>query len=228
MTQLKITATKRGVGKKGRAELPEDSIPGVVYGREFESTPIAVDLRTVTKLFHEAGTNRIVELDIDGKTQDILFKEVQFNPVTDVVNHFDLYAIVKGEKIKADVPIESVGDSPAVVLGAHLASNIDTIEVEAIPSKLPEKFVLDVSVIKEIGDSLHISDIDVPEGVEILDDAETTVFKAEEIREMVVEDETAEEEELGEGEEGEEGSEGEEGEESEGSDDSDASPPSEG
>ena len=77
MTELKITATKRGVGKKGRSELAEGQIPGVVYGREFDSTPVAVDLREVTKLYHEAGTNRIVQLVIDGTEQDILFKEVQ-------------------------------------------------------------------------------------------------------------------------------------------------------
>ncbi len=216
MKELKLIATPRGTGKKGLAELVDASVPGIVYGREFESTPVATDLVKLTKLFSEAGNNHVVELEIDGKTQDILFKEVQFDPVTSDIRHFDLYAIVKGEKIKAQVPVNAIGDSPAVVTGAQLVAIVETVEVECIPAKLPDHFELDVSSIEEIGDTLHIYDILVDDDVTILDDPETTVFKAEEIREMIVEDDTPEEEEGededGEGEEGDgEDGEGEEG-----------------
>lgn len=218
MKELKLKATARGTGKKGLAEIVDTSVPGVVYGREFKSTPVATDLVALTKLFHEAGSNHVVGLDIDGKTQDVLFKEVQFDPVTSDIRHFDLYAIVKGEKIKAEVPVEAIGDSPAVVKGAQLAVNVEMVEVECIPSKLPDHFELDISVIEEIGDTLHIYDIIVDDDVTILDDPETTVFKAEEIREMIIEEDEPEEVEGEEGEEGEEGAEGEEGGASEGSD----------
>lgn len=211
MKQLKLTATTRGVGKKGRSVLDDTTVPGVVYGREFESTPVAVDLVKLSKMYYEAGTNHIVNLEIDGKEQDVVFKEVQFNPISMDISHFDFYAIKKGEKIKAEVPVEALGDSPAVIKGAQLSVNLDVVEIECIPSKLPDKFVLDVTSIEEIGDTLSVSDIEVPDGVEILTDPETTVFKADEIKEMVIEDETPEEEETeGEGEEGEEGEEGSE------------------
>lgn len=217
MKELKLKATTRGTGKKGLFELGDATVPGVVYGREVKSTPVATDRVTLTKLFNEAGSNRIVGLDIDGKTQDVLFKEVQFDPVTSDIRHFDLYAIVKGEKIKAEVPVNAIGDSPAVVKGAQLAVNVEMVEVECIPSKLPDHFELDISSIEEIGDTLHIYDIVVDDDVTILDDPETTVFKAEEIREMVIEDETPEEVEGEEGEEGDETEEGgEEGEQGDG------------
>ncbi len=211
MKQLKLTATTRGVGKKGRSVLDDTTVPGVVYGREFESTPVAIDLVQLSKMYYEAGTNHIVTLEIDGKEQEVVFKEVQFNPISMDISHFDFYAIKKGEKIKAEVPIEAQGDSPAVIKGAQLSVNLDAVEIECIPSKLPDKFVLDVTSIEQIGDTLSVGDIEVPEGVEILTDPETTVFKADEIKEMVIEDETPEEEETeGEGEEGEEGEEGSE------------------
>lgn len=211
MKQLKLTATTRGVGKKGRSVLDDTTVPGIVYGREFESTPVAIDLVQLSKMYHEAGTNHVITLEIDGKEQDVVFKDIQFNPVSMDISHFDFYAIKKGEKIKAEVPVEAQGDSPAVLMGAQLNVNLDTVEVECIPSKLPGKFVLDVTSIKEIGDTLSVGDIAVPEGVVILTDPETTVFKADEIKEMVVEEETPEEEEAeGEGEEGEEGEEGSE------------------
>lgn len=211
MKQLKLQATGRGVGKKGRSVLDDTTVPGVVYGREFESTPVAIDLVQLTKMFREAGSNHIITLDIDGKEQDVLFKEIQYNPVSMDISHFDFYAIKRGEKIKADVPVTAFGDSPAVIKGAQLLTNVETVEVECIPSKLPDHFELDISKIEEIGDSLHIYDIVVDDDVTILDDPETTVFKAEEIKEMVIEEETPEEEEAeGEGEEGEEGEEGSE------------------
>lgn len=211
MKDYKLTATTRGVGKKGRSVLDDTTVPGVVYGREFKSTPIAIDLVQLSKMFYEAGSNHIINLEIDGKEQDVVFKDVQFNPISSDISHFDFYAIKKGEKIKAEVPVESVGDSPAVVKGAQLSVNVELVEVECIPSKLPDKFVLDVTSIEEVGDILSVSDITVPEGVVILTDPETTVFKADEIKEMVVEDESPEEEETeGEDEEGAEGEEGSE------------------
>ncbi len=198
MKELKLKATARGTGKKGLFELSDRTVPGVVYGREFKSTPVATDRVALTKLFNEAGSNRVVGLDIDGATQDVLFKEVQFDPVTSDIRHFDLYAIVKGEKIKAQVPVNAIGDSPAVVKGANLVAVIEMVEVECVPSKLPDRFELDISSIEEIGDTLHIYDIVVDDDVMILDDPETTVFKAEEIREMAIEVEPEEAEVEGE------------------------------
>lgn len=209
MKDLKLKVSARSTGKKGRAELPQTSVPGVVYGREFESTAIAADLVTLTKMYNEAGSNHIVSLDIDGKNQDTVFKDIQFDPVTSDIRHFDLYAIKKGEKIKAEVPVVAIGDSPGVIKGGQLSVNLEEVEIECIPSKLPDHFDLDISVLTEIGDSLYVSDIKVDdEEIVILTDPETNVFKIDEIREMVVEDESAPAEEEIQGEEGEEGEDG--------------------
>ena len=217
MQDLKLAVTSRKSGKAGALDADSASVRGVVYGREVGSTPIQANFQELDHLFNEAGMNQLIQLEVDGKdTHDVLFKEIQRNPVTNEIQHFDMYAVKRGEKLQAEVPISFVGDSPAVLRGGTLSTLVESVQVECIPSKLPDGFELDVSTLEEIGDALHISDIKVDPDVEILADPEQTVVKAEEIKELEVEDTSVVEEEI-EGEEGED-VEGEEGGEDESSD----------
>lgn len=185
MQDLKLVVKSRGDDNQPS----EDDVKGVVYGREVDSTPISANFQQLDKLFAEAGTNQLVELEIEGgKTHNVLFKEVQFDPVSNEIRHFDLYAVKKGEKLQASVPVTLVGESPAVIKGATLTQVIESVDVECIPSKLPEVLELDVSSLNEVGDALHVSDLKVDEDVAILVDAEQTVVKADEVKELEVED----------------------------------------
>jgi large subunit ribosomal protein L25 len=219
MQSLKLNAKKRASGKSGKSELNENDTMGVVYGREVESTPIAVNFQELKKLFSQSGYNHVIELVIDEKeSHNVLFKDIQIDPISNNISHFDFYAVKKGEKIQASVPVVVVGESPAVVKGAQLTTFLEEVDVECVPSKLPENFEIDVTALEEIGDGMSVSDLKSPDGVEIKTDLEQPLVRVDEIKEMQVEEETSEESaEEGEAAEGEESSEsagGEEGGES--------------
>ena len=209
-----------------------DSIPGVVYGPEMkQNAHIAVEYNELNKVLNEAGSNKIVQLKASGQDHDheALFKDVQYDPVTNRVIHFDMYAIKRGQKIKAEIPVVLVGEAPAVLRGATLTQVIDEIEVECIPSKLPESFEIDVSGLEEIGNSISTDDIPKDEDVELLVEEHLTIAKIEEVHELKVEDEgpvdgpSDEEGEEVEGEDAAEGEASEDGENSEGEESSDDS-----
>lgn len=208
MQDLKLEVKSRDANTQ--SSLTADDVKGVVYGREVDSTPITANFQAVTKLFDAAGTNQIVSLDIEGKqSHDVLFKDVQFDPVSNRIQHFDLYAVKKGEKLQATIPVVLVGEAPAVATGsAQLSQVLESLEVECIPSKLPEQIEIDVSSLNEVGDTLQVSDVKVDPAVEILSEAEQTLVKVDEVRELEVEDETTEEPAEGEAEESEGGESG--------------------
>lgn len=190
-----------------RTTLTDDSVKGVIYGPELdENVNVAIDYNVLLKVYREAGSNHVVNAVVDGNTHEVLFKDIQLDPVKNTIGHFDLYAIKRGQKIKAEIPVTLIGDSPAVQKGANLNQIIDKLEVECIPSKLPDHFEIDISVITEIGDSIQVSDIKVDADVEILADTDATVARADEIK---VREEEVAEEEPAEGEDGEESAGGE-------------------
>src|SRR5690606_10755140 len=144
---------------------------GVVYGHGVDSIPVEGDWQTVNKLLHEAGTSHILKLVIDdGKPVEALLKDIDFDPVTNQMRHFDLYVIKKGEKIHAEVPIELSGDAPAARTGLLIHQLLDEIEVVTLPASLPESFIVDISHLTEVGDTVHVSDLTLPEGVEVDED----------------------------------------------------------
>lgn len=189
-----------------REKAEENAVKGVIYGPELKTNVnVAIPYNELVKVYREAGYNHVVNAVIDKDTHEVLFKDIQLDPVKNTIGHFDLYAIKRGQKIKAEIPVVLVGDSPAVQKGANLNQIIDNIEVECIPSKLPESFEIDVAVIADIGDAIHISDIPVDSDVDLLIDQEATIAKAEEIKVREEEPEVAEDAEEGEAAEGEEG-----------------------
>jgi len=177
-----------------RKSAEEDAIRGVIYGSDLnENVNVAIPYNDLIKVYREAGSNQIVNAKIGSDDHEVLFKDLQLHPVTNEIIHFDLYAIKRGQKIKTEIPVTLVGDSPAEQKGASINQILDNLEIECIPSKLPDHFELDISVLIEIGDSLSVSDIKVDSDVEMLAEPESTVVKVEEIKENIVEDTSPEE-----------------------------------
>jgi large subunit ribosomal protein L25 len=153
-------------------------IPAVVYGSNFQSLAIAVDELEFNKVFEEAGESSLINLMIDeNKSEKVLAQDIQKDPVTLNVIHVDFYKVNMKEKIKTAIPIVEIGEAPAIVdLEGTLVTNRDEVEVECLPADLIPEIEVDLSVLKTFDDTIHVSDLKVPTGVEILDDPGEVVF----------------------------------------------------
>src|SRR5688572_29249084 len=166
------TDTGKGAARKLRASL---RIPGIVYGHHREATPLAIDARELEKLLGSiAPGTTVVELHLGGRVSKTLIREIQRHPFKRQVLHIDFQELVAGEKITVNVPILFVGTAAGVKDGGTVEEVMRELSVEVDPSNIPSHFEIDVSALG-INDSVHVSDIKVPEGVEILDDLEATV-----------------------------------------------------
>jgi large subunit ribosomal protein L25 len=177
MEKIVIQAERREVtGKKVGALRREGKLPGVMYGRHIDSTPIVMDLRDTSKTLHGLSASSIVTIVMDGKDYPALVREKQRNYILGTLKHVDFQVVSMKEKIRTMVSIELLGASPAVKnQNGVVVHNLNEVEVEALPQDLPEKFELDLSSLAEIGNSLLVKDLKAGEGVEILTDLEETV-----------------------------------------------------
>lgn len=150
-------------------------MPGIVYGAGVEPRPFKVaerDLRTVL-----AGGEALIDLEIEGSEPvPVVLKERQLHPVRDQILHIDFQKVDLAQKIHAAVALDLEGtdDAPGVKLGGVLEHILREVNIEALPAGIPERLTLDVSAM-EINDTLQLSALSVPSGVELLDDPETTV-----------------------------------------------------
>ncbi|MEX2515030.1 MAG: 50S ribosomal protein L25 [Candidatus Paceibacterota bacterium] len=225
----KLQVKKRNIKDDTNEAREAGVLPAVMYGRDTDSTPIAVGMTDFIKLWHQTGTSTVFQLEIkDDKTQPALIQDIDIHPVTDEPIHADIYVIEKGQTVTVDLPVEIVGTAPAIKnKGGLLVRILHSVEVEADPTKLPSNLEVDVSGLEDFGSQVTVADITVPDGVEILAEDEEVVVLIEEPTEL----EELEPEEEGEefdfddieveGERKKEDEEGEGGEEGEGDEQSD-------
>lgn len=195
MEKVVIKATKRAVTGKHVATLRrEGKLPGVLYGHNVSSVPITMDLKEASMILGKLSGSSIVTIDLDGQEHAALVREKQRDYIRSVLIHVDFQAVSLTEKLRTGVGIELVGVSPAVKdFNAMIVSGIEEVEVECLPQDLPEKFEVDISNLKEIGDSIYLRDIPVPQNVEFLTDPNELIAVAQFIKEEVVEEAVVEE-----------------------------------
>lgn len=192
-------------------------LPGVVYGAGGDAVPITLSSFEVSRhLEHEAFYSHVLNLKLKGKTEQVILRSVQRHPVrSDVLLHIDLQRIRKDAKIKMTIPLHFKGEdiAPGVKEQSGLISHLMTeVEVSCLPSDLPEFIEADISEL-HIGELVHLSDLAIPEGLELVelshghDHAVATIHVR---REQVEEEEAAVEEPEGEEGEAQEAAEGEE------------------
>ncbi|NPV86064.1 MAG: 50S ribosomal protein L25 [Anaerolineae bacterium] len=193
MEKVVLHATRRSVkGKQVGTLRRQGQLPAVIYGRHIDQ-PIAVmlDLHSTAKALQHLSSSTLVTVDLDGKEYPTLVREKQRNFITGKLLHVDFQAVSLSEKLRTMVGVELVGVAPAVKdFNGVLVSGINQVEVEALPQDLPERFVVDISVLKSIGDSIFVRDLAVPDKVQILSDpdemiAVVTAAGAEEVVEEV-------------------------------------------
>jgi large subunit ribosomal protein L25 len=167
------TDTGKGVARKLRAS---GRIPGVIYGHAREATSLSLVARDFDKLLqHISAGSTVVELTLNGATTKTLIREIQRHPFKKQILHVDFQELVAGEKVTIDVPLVFVGIPEGVRLsGALLEQIMHSIEVFADPTKIPNHIDVDVTNLG-MGHSLHVRDLNLPEGIEVLSDEDATI-----------------------------------------------------
>ena len=165
-----ISAEQRErVGKgSARAARRAGLVPAVIYGDKKDPVGIHLNARDITRIVHQPGIyGRLLDIDLSGKKHTVLTRDIQFHPVTDVILHMDFLRVSGSAKVAVAVPVEFINEDscPGLRIGGVL--NVVRYEVELLcpATAIPEKITVDLDGIK-IGDSIHISAIPLPDGVE--------------------------------------------------------------
>jgi len=178
MAIVSFNATARDTTGKGAARSLRSNgqVPAVIYGHGREPQPLSLNARDLDKMLgHIQAESTVIEVSFGGTTSKTLIREIQRHPIKRQILHVDFQALVAGEKVTVSIPIVLTGIAEGVRLeGGVLDHTLRELEIEVDPSNIPDHVELDVTNMV-IGDSLHVSDIKLPEGVEILDDLETSV-----------------------------------------------------
>lgn len=180
MSKIVINAEKRDlIGKQVRQLRRQGKIPAVIYGNKIQSQAITLDFREASRSLEGLSSSSLIEIQLDGNAHPVIVRERQMNYIRAEIIHVDFQEVSLTETIRTSVTIHLEGDAPAVKdHDAVLTTALTEIEVEALPQDLPEKFLVDVSVLKNIGDSIFVKDIVAPENVTILTDPEEMIVLA--------------------------------------------------
>lgn len=178
MAEVTLQAKKRDISTKGAVNSlrKEGYIPGVFYIKGNEAIPIAVQEGDLNHLVFSAE-NYLVQLKIEGDKEEMhesIFREVQFDPVTDKVVHFDLRGITRGEVVQLEVPLALKGTPIGVKEGGILQQALHKLEIECLPKNIPSQLEYDVTELK-FGDTVVVEDLKF-ENIEILNSPKTTVI----------------------------------------------------
>jgi large subunit ribosomal protein L25 len=212
---ITLSAQKRDVlGKQVRALRNNGLTPAVIHQRGEDSLHISIPSAEFKKAFASAGKHHAIKLDLDGKKYTTIIKEVVNAPASSIILHTVFQAIKEDEKVTAEIPLKLVGEIPAERASLLVLKNLDHVTVEALPKDLVDVVEVDASILEEVGNKLHISDINLPDTITIKDDPEYVIATVEMPKDQIAEADAAlEEQKAQEGitdEEGEEPAEGEE------------------
>ncbi len=177
---MELEAKLRNQNKKAKNFIKEGDIPAILYGKDIENISLSVNQKEFEKILKEAGESTIINLIIekDGKkeTHPVLIYDIQEHYLTHKPIHIDFYQVKKGQKIKAHIPIEFIGEAPAVKnLGGILVKNLDEIEVEGLPQDLPHIISVDISKLDTLESKISLKDLNISKEVKVFASPETVV-----------------------------------------------------
>jgi len=164
-----LNAVRRTVtGKKVGALRREGKLPGILYGHNIAATPILMDLREASRILPSLTASSLVSIHLDGAEHSVLVREKQRDFIRGTLLHVDFQVVSLTEKIRTNVNIILQGTSPAVKdFNGLVMTGLTELEVESFPQDLPERFVVDISNLANIGDGIYVRDIPTPANVEI-------------------------------------------------------------
>lgn len=179
MTTFELSAAPRTLfGRKTKQLRAKDLIPANIFGKKIKSMAIQLPKDTLLGVMRQAGETGLIHLKIKGddKTHPVLVSGYAQDPVTGFMLHVDFHEVDLKQKTTATVPLRAVGDSPAVDAGLVLVMQKNELEVEALPTDLPDAIEVDISVLTELGSSIHAQDLKIDRSKLTLDIADDEVI----------------------------------------------------
>ena len=175
MDSITLTAAApRETGKKAvKSTRNEGRVPCVLYGPSTEPVHFSVPTLDLRPLIHTSETYR-VGVSLDGEDHEAILKSVDFHPITDQPIHVDFLALTKGQKLTLTIPIHLDGTSPGVKAGGQLAQPLHDLQISSLPKDIPGHVSIDISML-EVGDSLHVGDLELGDSIEVLTDPARTI-----------------------------------------------------
>lgn len=181
-------------GKKVKLLRKEGITPVNLYGPNIQSVSLQAETALVKRLLGKAGRNALISLKLDGdkKPKMVMVRDIQRDPLNDALLHVDFFQVEMTHKVRADVPLKFVGESP-VAKGrrAMVIESLTAFHVEALPADLPRNIEVDLSRLQAMDQAIHVRDIVVPDGVVVLTDLDQVIVKVMEAKVEVVEEAVA-------------------------------------
>jgi large subunit ribosomal protein L25 len=180
MEKVVIKAEKRDViGKQVKAMRRAGKLPAVIYGRHTDPINVSLDAHSASLVLGRLTSSSLVTVDLDGKEYPALVREKQRDYIKNRLLHVDFLTVSLTETLRASVAVNLVGVSTAVKdYNAVLVTNLQSLEVECLPTDLPERIDIDIAVLARPGDGIRVRDVKVSDKVRLLDDPDTMVAVA--------------------------------------------------
>src|SRR5438034_11572582 len=182
MKSLSLKAFPRALAKRSRVRKLRAGgrVPAVIYGRQTQPQNLEVGMKAIEDLIHQSVSETIlVDLAVEGEATGqrlALVQEVQHHPLSGKVLHVDFHQVAENEKVTVTVPVETTGEAAGVKTGGGVLEHVlFKIKIRALPRELPEVITVDVTPL-EIGQSIHLGEIPLPAGVEVVGDKKIPVI----------------------------------------------------
>ncbi len=174
MSEIVVEAkVRKDIRKSAEDVRKEGYIPGIFYGHGEDNIPIQATLAKLRPVVYSSDTH-VVSLKLDtGETKTCIVRDLQFDPITDKLVHFDLYGLRADEQVTMGIPINLIGTAKGVKDGGLVQQTLHEVEVKCFPKDIPEHIDVDISDL-DVGDSIHVSTLNVP-NIEILEEEDTTI-----------------------------------------------------
>jgi large subunit ribosomal protein L25 len=182
-------------GKASRKLLRENLVPAVIYGHNVQPRSVQVPRREFEQVYLRSGSTHLVDLSVgqDG-AQKVFIHDVQRNSTNYAPIHIDFLVVNLREEITMNIQVILTGEAPAVARGdGMLLQQLDHLSIKALPTSIPSSFEVDISSLEEVDQGIHVSEVEVPEGVTLLTPTDELIVKVAAMPVLAVEEEEAEE-----------------------------------
>jgi len=179
MTKEKITLkaeSRKLFGKKVKKLRKTGLIPANIFGKDFSSTAITVNLKEFTKVYKKVKQTGVLYLEIDKKILPVLVNQIQRHPIKNLILHIDFKKVNLTEKTQTEVPVELIGQAPAVTEKAGVLLTLtNRLLVEALPQEIPQSIKVDLGSLKEIGQEIKVADLPISTTYQIKTEKEKVI-----------------------------------------------------
>lgn len=170
----KVSSTKLVAARKA------GKVPAVMYGNKGVPQMLWVDFLTFSKVFAVAGESSIISLLIDGKKSSVIVQDLDHDAMTNRISHIDFFEVSMNEELEARIPLEFVGEAPAVrEMGGVLVKTLEEVTVSCLPKDLPHTLSIDLTTLTDFSTHIQVKDLVLPKGVKVLTDELTTIVLVE-------------------------------------------------